>query len=833
MNFPKLIPHLAAIATFFAVVVYFFGPQFSGKILANGDIDAFRGSANETYRYRQQTGEAALWTGSSFGGMPTYQVHPAPSGNQLARVRGVFWAFMERPAGYFFGGMLFCYVLLVVLGVNPWWSIVGALAAGLATNGFVLFKAGHMTKLLTVFYLPVVTLGILLAFRRRYAWGGLVFALGMGLSLLANHPQMLYYFGLTLPFFGVARLVYDLRRGQALHFVKATGVLVVGLLLAIGSSATTLWTTQEYAAETTRGGQKLTQPVRTPKDASGTSTADGLSWDYAMRWSNGLPDLLATYAPLAAGGGKGTTVERGSAFGKALVRGGRRLPARVVAPTYHGALPFTEGPTYLGAVVWALFLFGLFTARRSLAVWLGAGVLLMLLISLGKNFAALNQLLYDHLPLFSAFRAHSSALSIATFLMVLLGVLGVHHWSQLLDTDAGRARKQLLYAGVTAVVAGLAVIFVLPAFLSFSNPTDEETITRMARGTVNDMPALLEGLWATRRSLYATDAWRSFLYVGLSFGTLFLVYRRSLPRVAGAVVLAALVLADFAAVNSKVIDRTDWGRPRATIENFALTAADQTILADPDPHFRVLNATVNPFDESTTSYHHKSIGGYSAVKLRRTEDVINAFLTRNEADYDYNYPEASRQQLYNMFNVKYLIADGGNGTQTAQLNQEAFGPAWLVREIRRVGSNDEEFRALAEASDLRTTAVVHEEFADVIAGLDPTGGGTVSLTEYTPDRLTYAFRSNAEQFVVFSEMWYGPDLGWTLTVDGEPTELVRANYLLRGARVPAGQHTLVMEFRPRSYYTGKTLATICSLLIVLGILGYGGYQLYQMRRKTA
>ena len=816
------------------MVFYLFAPQFQGKQLPKGDINAYLGSSQEVREYRAETGEPGLWTGTSFGGMPTFQISQPPNGNQLKKVQRPLWGFMGRPAGYFFAGMLCCYLLLVLVGVNPWLSIVGALAAGLATNGFVLFKAGHMTKVMTVFYLPLIAAGILVAFRKRYVWGGLIFALGMGLALLANHPQMLYYFGITLPFFGVARLVYDARRGQLAHFGKATAVLVLGLLLALGSGAGALLTTQEYTAETMRGGQKLETVVKTDKNQADAAVPDdGLEWDYAMQWSNGWLDLLATYSPNAAGGGNGTIVKRATDFGQAMRQAGFQIPATFAAPTYHGSLPFTEGPAYLGAVVWALFLFGLFTARRPVAIWLGLGTLFIFLLSMGKNFAGMNRLLHDHLPLLSSFRAHSSALSISTFMMATLGVIGVNDWLNRLAAEPARARKQLLYAGVTAAVAGWFVAVVVPALITFSGGNDAATLQRFTGGQAKDVAGLVDALVETRRNMFIADAWRSFLFVGLTFGALILMFRKTVSPLIGAVLLAALVTVDFVGVNADRIPQDAWQRKQRPAAAFPPTAADQTILADPDPHFRVFNRTVNPFSDATTSYHHKSIGGYSAVKMRRIQDVIDGYLARNERQYDYNYPARQDQALFNMFNVKWFILPGQNGQPRAQQNPAAYGPAWLVSNIQTVGSSDEEFRALGSVPDLKETAIVHQEYADALAGLVPTGEGTVELTEYTPERLTYRFNSASEQFVVFSEMWYGPDLGWTLTVDGEPTELVRANYLLRGARVPAGQHTLVMEFRPRSYYTGKTLATICSLLIVLGILGYGGYQLYRMRSEEA
>lgn len=830
MNLKSLTPHLIAVGVFFATVFFLFAPQFQGKSLPKGDINAFLASVRESSLYEEASGEEALWTGTNFGGMPTFQVSPPESGNFIRKSGRVLNGFMARPAGYFFGGMLACYLLLVLIGVSPWLSIAGALGAGLATNGFVLFEAGHMTKVLTVFYLPLVAAGVLLAFQKKYLLGGLIFAFGMGLAIASNHPQMVYYFGLTLLFYGVARLVKDFKAGELPHFGKAMGVLVLGLILAMGTSASLLWTTKQYTAETMRGGQKLETVVKTDRqDPNAVVLDDGLEWDYAMQWSNGLKDILATYSPLAAGGGNGQEVSNKSELGTALRKFGAPQQSVFRFPMYHGSLPFTEGPAYLGAVVWALFLFGLFTARRTLAIWLGAGTLLIFLLSMGKNVAGFNHFLYDNLPFLNLFRAPSSALSLSTFMMVFLGIVGVHDWLKTLDTEEEKARKQLLYAGITSFALGLIVTVIVPSFIDFTAPGDGSILPADNPNT----PAVLDALIETRKSMYSDNAWRSFLFVGLTFGALFLMFRRTISPLIGGLILAGLIAVDFTGVNSTRMKAEDWRRVPASAAPYQATAADNTILQDKDPNFRVYNATVDAFRDASTSYFHKSIGGYSAVKMRRIQDVIDGYLARNENAYVYNYPARQDQAIFNMLNVKWFILPGQDGAPRAQQNPAAFGNAWVAGAIQTVPTNDAEFAALGSVPDLKGTAIVHQEFADEIAGLQPNGQGAVQLTEYTPNALTYSFNSPSEQLVVFSEMWYGPDLGWEATIDGQPAELIRANYLLRALRVPAGQHTIRMEFRPSSYFVGKPISMISSLLVILGLLGYIGYTIWQARKEGA
>ena len=829
MNFKKILPHLIAIVVFYAVALFFFTPQFQGKSLSKGDVLASVGSGQESREFRK-SGETILWNNSLFGGMPNYQVSPPPGGNYLPYARGPLSGYLGRPAGLIFLGMLSCYLFLVLAGVNPWLGITGALAAGLATNGFILIKAGQMAKITTVVLVPLTAAGIVLAYRKKYIWGALVFALGMGLTLAAKHPQMLYYYGLTLPFYGIGRFLYDYRKGQVAHFLKAAGVLVAGLLLALAANATFLLTTLEYTPQTMRGGQILEQPVRTSKTTP-SAKSDGLEWDYAMQWSNGLIDLVASYSPMAAGGGNGTKVESSSPLGKAMSNKGYRMPKEFGAPTYFGALPFTEGPIYAGAVVWALFLFGLFTAPARFRLWMGGGMLFLFALSMGKEFESLNYFLHNHFPLMKSFRAHNSALSLSTVLMVSLGIFGIHNWLKTIATDTEKARRQLMYAGGAAVALGVLVAVVIPLGLDYNGADDARLLARSYGIDAQVANDLSSALVDTRAELYASSAWRSFLFLGLSFGVLFLVFRQTISPTIAAALLAALIVVDFSGINDRYLSKEDWKLVPARTKDFPITAADQAILQDTDPNYRVFNTTVSTFNDASTSYHHHSLGGYNAVKMRRIQDVIDAFfLPRDENKYTYNYPRRNDQQLLDMLNVRYFIVNGQEGPR-AQRNPNAFGDAWLVNNIEFVDEGNEEFEKLATLPDLKNTAIVPRTYKDAVGDLRPTGQGSVQLTEFNPDRMTYSFESDADQLVVFSETYYGPDLGWTATIDGNPAPIVRANYLLRAIPVPAGKHEIVMTFKPTIFYTGRTLSQISSILILLGLVGYGAYTLYRRREE--
>ncbi|OAV45203.1 YfhO family protein [Lewinella sp. 4G2] len=815
MKFKQFIPHIVAVVMFYAAVFIVFAPQFDGKDLRQGDIEAYKGSSAEMGAYQRTEGRRMNWTGTSFGGMPTYQVKTISKGNLLRSLEAPIRSYLGGAAGIFFGGLICAYLFLIIVGVNPWLSIAGAFAIALATNNMVLWGAGHGTKTRTLLYLPLIASGLIVAFRQKYLAGGVLFALGMGLAILSNHPQMLYYFGITVPIFGIAKLVQAIRQKKLKEFALASAALLVGLIVALGAGASNVLPTREYAAATMRGGQVLEKPVAS--SSGGANTGSGLDWDYAMQWSNGFKDAIATYAPMAAGGGSGETVSSTSSFGKAIKRAGFNIRSQFMAPLYHGSLPFTEGPIYLGAVVWAIFIFGLFTAKRPEAAWLGGGTLLIMLMAMGSNLEGFNRFLFDNVPLLNKFRTPNSALSITTFMMASLGILGITRWSKTLTKSPERARKQLLYAGITAGTLGFLVAVVLPSFITFSGANDAPTLSRMLGGA--DVGAnLLQALEDTRQEAYSDSAWRSFLYVGLTFGLLFAWFKQLVnPTIAG-LILAALVVFDFSGINKEYIGEDAWVRKRKLGTRPPTTPADDLILADKDPNFRVLNLTVNTFNDASTSFYHKSIGGYSAVKMRRYQDLIDGYLLKRDQD------------VLNMLNTKYFIVPGENNTPQARKNPAAYGNAWLVNQVEVVSSNTAEFEALGTVEDLKKTAIVHEDFADVVAGISPSGEGSIQLTKYIPDNLTYAFDSPSEQLVVFSEMWYGPDLGWEATIDGKPAELIRTNYILRGLRVPAGQHEIEMVFNPGSYNLGVTLSYICSLLIILGAAGLLAYRYLKQRR---
>lgn len=810
----KALTHLGILLVLLGITAIYFQPQLQGKVPQQGDIMQYRGMSQEIREFEEATGETTLWTNSMFGGMPTYQINTVYAGNNLRYVDRVLRFGVAEPLGRFFIGMVGFYILMMCLGVNPLLGAVGALAFGLTTNNFILFEAGHMTKIKTINYLPLVAAGLLMAFRNKnYLWGGLLFALGMGLNVFSNHPQMTYYFAMTLLVFGVAQLIYSIRQNEIPHFLKAVGVLVVGGLLGLGSAASNLMVTYEYSRDTMRG-EPILQAENTSTGES-SSEVEGLAWDYAMQWSNGTIDLFASFIPGVAGGGSSEPVGADSNFRQALLSRGYQVPAEMDAPLYWGDLPFTSGPAYFGAVVFFFFLLGAILVKGPAKWWLVIGTLLTFMLSMGENLEWFNRPVFEYFPLYNKFRTPNSILSVTAVLVPILGFMGLHHIITGKSDEKTMLRALYIAGGISG---GIALFFWLigPSMFDFSTATDAQYVQNY--GISADV------LPADRQALMRKDAFRTLVLILLSGGLLW-AYLKNLLQQQNIILLGIglLVVFDLWTVNKRYVNEENFVTPTNLEANFQPRPADQLILKDSDPHFRVLDLTQNdPFANSFTSYFHKSIGGYHAAKLQRYQDIIDRHLRQNN------------ERVLNMLNTKYFIVPGQNGQPSAQVNMDALGNAWYVNNVQVVNSANEEIAALRDFNP-EETAIIHQEFSEYLQGFNAQkdSTGTITLTSYEPNHLTYQSNAGSEQLAVFSEIWYGPDKGWQAFIDGEPAEHVRANYILRAMRVPAGQHTVEFIFDPQTYETGKALSLIFSSLIIVGLLGMVGFYGFKAYQRAA
>jgi len=799
----KALPHGLAIIIFLILNSIYFSPQLEGKKVRQGDIISFEGASKELRDHKNATGESAMWTNSMFSGMPAYQISSPAKGNKISEVEKLTHLYIPRPIGYFVAAMFCFYLMLVVFGVNPWVGILAAMAFGFTTNNFVLFEAGHATKIRSLIFFAPIVLGVLLSFKKRYLFGGIVFALGMALNLNANHFQMTYYLALCLLIYLILQLVHDIKTKNVMSFVKASLVLLVGLLLAVGSSASRIWTTYEYSKDTMRGNPILA--VENNSKSTGSSSVKGLDWDYAMMWSNGSMDVLSSFIPGIVGGGSSEPVSKDSRFYTELKKRGARLGENPKAPLYWGELPFTSGPTYFGATMVFLFILGALLVRGRFKWWIVSAIILTILMSFGKHFG-LNRLLFDYLPMLNKFRSPNSVLTVTSFFIPILGAIAL---SNILK---GEYEKEFLLKKLklaTMICGGLALFFVVlgPSMFDFSSAGD----SRYAQA------GLVDSLLADRATLMRGDSFRSLLLVLVVAGLIWAFVQKKLKQTAFILAMGAAIVFDLWGVGKRYLDKESFVSKRQYSANFKPRKVDNEILRDKDPHYRVLDLSVNTFNSSSSSYYHKTIGGYHAAKLQRYQDIIDYYISRGNTG------------ILNMLNTKYIITKD----QQVQRNPQSFGNAWFVNNLQSVNTPNEEIDAIGKM-DLRTTAVIlDDEFNNYSKGFVGGANGSISLSSYAPDELSYKSIGDAEQFVVFSEIWYGPNKGWQAYIDNEKVDHVRVNYILRGIRVPAGSHNITFKFEPGNYYLGETISFICSLLIILLFIGYLVYSNFAQKNKES
>lgn len=786
MNFKTILPHLIAMLTFVIVSCAYFMPQFQGEMMQQSDFISYEGMAKEIKDYNAVSDDKALWTNSMFGGMPAYQIHASSDTGITKLLQKVMSMGIPRPAGVFIFGLICSYLLLVVFGINAWMSLFLSFGMAFATNNLILLEAGHMTKVTSLMSIPLVIGGVVLAYRKNIYLGGAFFTLGMLLNLRANHYQMTFYLGLCLLMFIVMIFIKAIKDKKLMDFVKPSLILLAGLVLAIGTSASKLMTTYEYSKDTMRGDPILTKNI----DKTSSSGVDGLAWDYAMQWSNGGKDLLSAFIPMAVGGSSGESVSPKSELGKKL-----RLRKSEKMPIYWGSLPFTSGPSYFGAVIFFLFLLGALIYPGPVKWWLVSAVGLTMLLSLGKNFEFFNRLFFDYFPLYNKFRTPNSVLSVTSFILPILSGLAISH---ILGSKNKRVLiKPLMLA--TGVVGGISLILLLigGSVFDFSSLSD-------ARYEQMGLPGeLLEN---HRASALRKSSFRTLLFVLASAGFIYLYLIDKIKALVLIIAIGILSIVDMMGVNLRYVNSDSFVSDRQYRQFFNPRPVDKQILEDSDKHYRVLDLTINTFNSSQSSYHHKTIGGYHAAKLQRYQDIIDYHISKNN------------QNVIDMLNAKYIITNGNGDQPGARINPSALGNAWFVNTINFVPTPDDEI-ALLSSFDPRGEAVVHEEFRAQIGSESFTKSGMIQLTDYSPNIIKYTSQSESDQFAVFSEVWYGPDKGWNLYIDGKKAPLLRANYVLRAAKIPAGSHDIEMRFEPESYAKGSTIAMISSILSLLLIFG--------------
>ncbi len=794
MNLNKLKQHWihgVAIIAFLLTTLIFFYPQYQGKTLRKGDIMQWEGMRKEVKDFKDATGETSLWTGSMFSGMPTYYIQTTDKSNLVQYVIKVMKLGFGGEVGRFLLGMICFYILMLVLKIDPIIGIFGSILFAYTTNNLVLLSAGHYTKISTVLTAPLIIAGVVAAYRNKNLMGMVLFGLGMAINLKSDHPQMTYYLGLIMVIYVIIVLVNAIREGAIAPFIKSSLYLLVGLLLALGSFSSKLLPTLEYSEDTMRGKPILTAS----NDESSSSQVEGLAWDYATVWSNGWIDLLSSFIPQAVGGSSGEPVSSDSGFAKEMRKRGQNVRSGLKGPMYWGGLPSTAGPVYFGAVVFLLFFIGLFVVKGNLKWWILGGTILTFLISLGHNLEWFNRLLFDYFPAFNKFRTPNSVLSVTAVIIPILAMYTLHKIFSETTIDF----KKVLLSGLG--FAGFCILLGLvgPMMFDFAANSDPQYAQYGFDTKIFE---------DDRASMLRSSALKSGFFMLMVCGIIYLFSKSKISKVIAIVIIGLLGMADQFMVNFNYMSPDDYMTKRNFESSYTPRAVDEKILTDNDPHFRVLDRSVDTWNSTFPSYFHKSIGGYHAAKLQRYMDMIERHIA------------PMNQDVLNMLNTKYIIFKSSqDAPEQVQRNTAALGNAWFINNIKMVNTADEEIDAL-NIIDPLGTAAIHKEYTSYVSGLvDGQKNGTIKLTSYKPNELVYESTSNTEQLAVFSEVWYGPYKGWNAYIDGAKVDHIRANYILRALKIPSGNHEIKFVFEPSSYATGSIISLICSglLLVILGL----------------
>lgn len=797
----KSLPHLIAIITFLVATNVYFLPLYQGKGLSQHDIEQFKGSVKEIADHREKYGEEPLWTNTMFGGMPAYLISVIYPGNLLTKIDQAMHL-AKRPAGFIFVTLVGFYILLLTLGVNPWISIVGAFGYALSSYFFIVITAGHNAKIHAIAYVAPMLAGLFLTFRGKYIGGFALFALFLGLNLRAGHLQITYYAAFIAAAIGLSFLIEAIAKGEYIKFSKAFGVLVLAAFLAVGANFSRLYFSWESGKYSIRGATELT--------SNKEDRTKGLDRGYATDWSYGRAETFNLLIPNLMGGASNSDFGKDSHTYKFLVE--NRVPANQARsivkqlPSYWGPQPGTSGPVYLGAIVVFLFVLGMFIIPGNLK-WALLGVTILgVMLAWGNNMMWFTDLFLHYFPGYNKFRTVSMILFIAEFTVPLIGVLALKEIFQ------GNLAKERFLFGLKwalGIAGGLCLLFIAlgGAMFGFEADIDQQLIA-------SGYPAqMFDAIRLDREAMMRADAFRSLAFIILGAAALYLYHIKKIKFQYCIALLGVLIIADMWTVNRRYLNDDNFV-PQTKVETpFVASDADRQILSDPTMYYRVFNRTVSTFNDASTSYFHKSIGGYHGAKLRRYQELINEHISKGN------------MAVYNMLNTRYVIDRGEKGP-VVLFNNQALGNAWFVDSVSIVENADQELAALNNFNP-ETTAIVDKRFASNLENYisTPAELDKIDLIDYRANRLVYKYSLSAPRLAVFSEIHY--PVGWKATIDGKEIEHIRVNYLLRAAILPIGEHEVTFEFKPKMHQTGFAIDLISSILILLIAAGWIGQNLYK------
>ena len=804
---------MAAVIIFLALGYIYCSPQLKGKVLHAGDQQNFSSAVHESLVYHDTTGDYTFWNGAMFSGMPNYQIGGGHYASET--IFGPVNAFLHKgsgnPAWIIFMYFLCFFICLRCFDVDRWLSIVGAIALGLSSYFLIIISAGHITKTWTIADTAVVLGAFNLIFSKKKYLLGAVLTMFFVAAGSTKHPQMFYYYFMLIALMWVAQLVFHIKEKKGRDMIVGTAIFLLAVGLGLGANCADVFANAEYTRETMRGGHS---DLVSEDQASDPSSKNGLDLEYATQWSYGIDETMSFLVPGFMGGANSMKVSKDSDLYRTMVANGVSSSNAAsfceAVPMYWGDQPFTAGNVYVGAIVCFLFLLGCLIVPGPSKWGLLIGTLFSIMLAWGHNFMGLTRLFFNIFPLYNKFRAVSSILIVAEVAMPLLGFLAIRE-IMLGNVEKKKLQKSLLWAG--GITGGLCLLLALlgGSLFSFTSAYDASWSSSLPDW-------LYAAIIDQRAAMMRSDSLRSFAFIAAAFLTLWFYSKGKIKFWLMTAILGVLVIGDMWPVDRRYFNDSNFVSRRQNISTFEMLPYEQLIMNDKEEHFRVMNLTTSTFNDSRTSYYLESIGGYSAAKLRRYQDLIDEHLSK------------MHMPVINMLNTKYIITNDENGEARPYLNTGAMGHAWFVSEIQVVDNANQESDALNHI-DLGQIAVIDKEFAPLAGNLKPgiAPDAEIKLTSYSPKSIDYSVRTSQPGTVVFSEIYY--PYGWKATLDGQKADYFRADYLLRAMNVPAGEHTINFTFDPDSVRKGNILSSICLILIYLAAALAAAFGIWKAFRK--
>lgn len=820
-DFKKLLPHIYIILGFIVIAYLFSYPQLDGLVLYQSDYVQWKAMAAEGMDWHEKTGENVMWSNSMFGGMPTFTYYVPEGNNLIYPVQTTVLDILGKPAGLLFLAMLGFYVLALILGFNHWLRIAGALAYAFSTYNVTLIEAGHETKMWALAYLPVLIGGLILMYRGK--WWTAIPVLGISVSLLmgTGHYQIIYYAFFIITGLVVTFFITALKEQKLKTFFIASAISLAAAAVGIGPSMQGFLSTLEYNKTTMRGGEsELT--LNHDEDKKG----GGLDKDYAFLWSNSWGESFTVLVPMLYGGSNREKLGENSQSYEVMREIG--VPEQGAAgfaesfPGYWGPQPFTGGPFYFGAIIVFLFVLGMMIIKSPHKWWILGVSILAFLMSTGKHFPSFNYFLFDTLPALNKFRIPNMILVIPQLLFPLLAVWALH------DIIEEKMPKEELWKKIkTAGIAtgGLCLVLGLGSsmFFDFKSYRDPQLKEQLMQSFQNEEAAsrVMSAVQSDRADMAMKSGITSAVYIALAIGLLWAFANNKIKGQYAVIGIGALTVFDLIKIDTRYLNEENYIDPEQYEAQFTPRPVDLQIKKDPDPYYRVLDLSVDPFKNAMPAAHHKCIGGYSPAKMEVYQDLI-----------DIHMLNGFNREVLNMLNTKYIISSqGAQGQPVAIPNPEACGNAWFVNNIQWEETADDEILALkagniGEQPDTlmqefnpKQTAVLRATYKDDFSGYQPgkDSAAYVKLAEYGLNNISYVSNNSKNGFAVFSDIYYPH--GWKAYIDGNETPIYRTNYLLRALKIPAGEHKIEFKFRPEKFYIGDRIALVSSLLLILAAVG--------------